>query len=1499
MGDNKPFFIRLNLPSGLEESLEGLAKEVLRSQPKNIHLFAAEYYENQLRKRNIEQGLPENQDIFDYSILKSNSQLPYNDDDHLNSQPLEIENISGRNSPEQGENEIDLNDPEYTKAATKIQAGYRGSKARKEFKNGADQRTAIQIQMPVQMQDDDGNEEDEETFEDEVEEKEVGNEESKEEVDIDLDDPDVGAAATKIQAGYRGMMTRKSMKNRSNKSQEENDHEDQDQDQAATRIQAGYRGMKTRKEMSLRRKQQTPETEEVDIDLQDPDVEQAATRIQAGYRGMKVRKSTKLKDKDSVDIDLNDPDVEKAATKIQAGYRGMKVRKSPRYPKEADVDNDGLNLIESDKEKAATIIQAGYHGMKTRRNLRSKTPQDHEEIDIDLGDPDVERAASKIQAGYKGFKTRKDLRTRQNQSAEHEAEEAEELPIDTEVEGEKIEEDAEIQPEQTDGEDGVDIDLADPEVEIAATKIQAGYRGTKTRKDFKTKRASNAAEDIDIDLDDLEVQQAASKIQAGYKGMKTRKELKNKSLDKSATDIDIDLTDPEVEKAATKIQAGYKGMQTRRRMKLDKEPEETEDWDIDMDDPETEGAATRIQAGFRGHQARREYSQRKEILDNRKKIPKSLDEFNRKIENDIIDIDLSDPNVEQAATKIQAGYKGMRTRKTLGKKNAPSEPINDDDTHDDMDREEAATRIQAGFRGMKTRNTLKQRPSNPEDTTDVDIDLTDPEVEKAATKIQAGYKGMRTRRGLNDAKPKTEEINEEATEAEADNGTDLDQMEKAATKIQSGYRGMKTRRDLKNRLGDKEDPQDDEDLEKTPSEEDLNQLKPSNELEQGEIDAGASAELVDHPHDEATEMDLNDPDLENAATKIQAGFRGMQVRKDPRFHTKTNPQEGIDLNTNDIELKGAATKIQAGFRGMQTRRNLKSRAQTESKEAEENEAVLDIDLEDPEVQNAASKIQAGYKGMKVRKDIRKSKEQAVVNDGEEINNYDPEDEEIATAATRIQAGFKGMKARKEVAARRGRRVGMFGQYDGEEDETSSVLNEDDLNLEISATHVTAAGAIPFEMHPSAHQGQESEDESPKKKAKSGREDSAGSERMEETFISVGEESPSKVMRQESHLASSLDNSSTSLKKTRNPLPPIKIYHYQGSHNSHKVMMYLYERGIEFSDYHVDFQRNEQLSKWFLELNPKGQVPVMKFDNQVITDSTRIIHHLEAQVPTDLYHPLVPYSHETHLYQQYVYFTALLDQLPVNKVIQGIAFHPDISLASGRGEPYDDPDVFEKIQQTSLRRGFVLRQAAEDNDKAASDLRSRASEFEKEILPTIKDRDEFQLILDQIDNVMEKMENQLTETMHLEDECEGWLLGSSFSAVDISLGVILNKFALLGLQPIFWQGMPPRPHLEKFLTQIQKRQDFVRAVVTLGRARVEIPVHDDAVFADNAVGAGKPVEDNSNSLLGRTKLLDSNSDSVEVWQELQNGLTEEEKVAKSEETGEVEEEEGEVTWKSLW
>ena len=58
--ETRPLFIRLTLPDGLEEALEGLAREVLRNQPENILEFAANHFEQLVKTRGPTAGMNEN-----------------------------------------------------------------------------------------------------------------------------------------------------------------------------------------------------------------------------------------------------------------------------------------------------------------------------------------------------------------------------------------------------------------------------------------------------------------------------------------------------------------------------------------------------------------------------------------------------------------------------------------------------------------------------------------------------------------------------------------------------------------------------------------------------------------------------------------------------------------------------------------------------------------------------------------------------------------------------------------------------------------------------------------------------------------------------------------------------------------------------------------------------------------------------------------------------------------------------------------------------------------------------------------------------------------------------------------------------------------------------------------------------------------------------------------------------------------------------------------------
>lgn len=133
-------------------------------------------------------------------------------------------------------------------------------------------------------------------------------------------------------------------------------------------------------------------------------------------------------------------------------------------------------------------------------------------------------------------------------------------------------------------------------------------------------------------------------------------------------------------------------------------------------------------------------------------------------------------------------------------------------------------------------------------------------------------------------------------------------------------------------------------------------------------------------------VDLTDPDLAGAATKIQAAFRGHQTRRTMKHEDKATKSTGSqqqqqqqhqqeefenEFASGDVELTHAATKIQASFRGHMVRKQMDKEdgdGDQKPQKPTPEEEELDIDLTDPELNKAATKIQASFRGHAVRKE---------------------------------------------------------------------------------------------------------------------------------------------------------------------------------------------------------------------------------------------------------------------------------------------------------------------------------------------------------------------------------------------------------------------------------------------------------------------------------------------------------------------------------------------------
>ena len=339
-------------------------------------------------------------------------------------------------------------------------------------------------------------------------------------------------------------------------------------------------------------------------------------------------------------------------------------------------------------------------------------------------------------------------------------------------------------------------DLNDKEIQNAAAKIQASFKGFQTRKKLKMSDSASVGNTIqDLpDLNDKDIQNAALKIQAAYKGFQVRSTLK-KHIEDSDSDSDSsteendslpDLEAQEVLDAPVMIQKTFKGFKARKELKAFKD-------DLpDLNDKDIQNAALKIQAAFKGFQVRSSLKKAnedsdslpdldaQEVLDAAVMIQKTFKGFKARKELKAVKEDLPDLNhkdIQKAAIKIQAAFKGFQVRSSLKKDTDDLESLPDLDAQEVLD---AAVMIQKTFKGFKARKELK---AVKEDLPD----LNDKDVQAAAIMIQSAFRGFNTRKEMKDKCIQDEENDDLPDLCDADTLA-------AALKIQSAFKGYKVRK---------------------------------------------------------------------------------------------------------------------------------------------------------------------------------------------------------------------------------------------------------------------------------------------------------------------------------------------------------------------------------------------------------------------------------------------------------------------------------------------------------------------------------------------------------------------------------------------------------------------------------------------------------------------------------------------------------------------------------
>jgi|SRR5262245_36123685 len=258
-------------------------------------------------------------------------------------------------------------------------------------------------------------------------------------------------------------------------------------------------------------------------------------------------------------------------------------------------------------------------------------------------------------------------------------------------------------------------------------------------------------------------------------------------------------------------------------------------------------------------------------------------------------------------------------------------------------------------------------------------------------------------------------------------------------------------------------------------------------------------------------------------------------------------------------------------------------------------------------------------------------------------------------------------------------------------------------------------------------------------------------------------------------------------KTRDVLgwKGVHVLHYAGSSCSQKLRIFLNLKGIQWESHPVDLHANENLTPWFLGINPRGLVPVLVHDGVVHIESNDIISYLEKTFPTPRLIPagrenevaaLLKHEDDLHLDLRTLSFRFVFDPPGPPKSAQALASY----AANGSGMVQGAQD-----REKAIQIAFWQRAAAEGfTDQAA---RASAQKFRA---------------------AFETLDAHLAQ--------HPYLLGDASSVLDIAWFIYANRLSLAG-----YPLARLHPRVGAWFAKLAARPEFTKEVAMPAEATARL------------------------------------------------------------------------------
>ena len=264
-----------------------------------------------------------------------------------------------------------------------------------------------------------------------------------------------------------------------------------------------------------------------------------------------------------------------------------------------------------------------------------------------------------------------------------------------------------------------------------------------------------------------------------------------------------------------------------------------------------------------------------------------------------------------------------------------------------------------------------------------------------------------------------------------------------------------------------------------------------------------------------------------------------------------------------------------------------------------------------------------------------------------------------------------------------------------------------------------------------------------------------------------------------------------------------LYISNQSFNSQKVLMYFYEKGIDFEIFILDAEYGENYSSWYLRINPRGELPTLEIDDKFVFGSDEILDFVEEK----------GFGRKTLLssakdFKLDSIKTKVLD-ISIEQLTFGTAYFPQ--YRTHNIPPLNSETFRSRMINYINNRSERLRLISKKNAGTPAEAILLAKAMENAVkAKRYFDPVEHQKVLTQVQTVLEEIENHLSNNFFNQEEKKFsimFLNGQNLTKVDCLLAIVLHQIERLGYNDYITKE---KPMLSRWWNMMKNQESFKKS-----------------------------------------------------------------------------------------